>query len=391
MQVKNIAVIGLGAMGSGIAYVCAFSGYNVYGREITEEFLEKGMNKIRDYFMSGVERGKLTPKQAQDGFSRIKTTTSLEKAVENADLVIEAVFEELELKKKIFSQLDEASLRHTILASNTSTLSITELSKATEREEKVVGMHFFNPVPAMKLVEIVKGEKTSHKTIEAVRKVSERLGKESVLSNDGPGFIFNRILIPTAGEILKIFEEGIAPMIYIDKISVRSAFPMGPFALLDFVGLDVAFHATETLHRGLGEYYKPSELLSKTVALGHLGMKTGKGLLDFDKPDLKVKKTDEYILNRILYVMINEASKCAFEEKIASIEDVDKAMRLGGNFSKGPFELADELGLDSVVSGLDSLREEKKNDFYKPSRLLSEKVDAGKLGVKTGKGFYEYG
>ncbi|MFQ5891981.1 MAG: 3-hydroxyacyl-CoA dehydrogenase, partial [Candidatus Methanofastidiosia archaeon] len=270
-----------------------------------------------------------------------------------------------------------------------STLSITELSKATEREERVVGMHFFNPVPAMKLVEIVKGEKTSHKTIEAVRKVSTKLGKEFVLSNDGPGFIFNRILIPTAGEILKIFEEGIAPMTHIDQIAVRSAFPMGPFALLDFVGLDVALHATETLHRGLGEYYKPSKLLSETVSSGHLGMKTGKGLLDFDKPDLKVKKTDEYILNRILHVMINEASKCAFEEKIASIEDVDKAMQLGGNFSKGPFELADELGLDSVVSGLNSLKEEKKNDFYKPSRLLFEKVDAGNLGVKTGKGFYE--
>jgi 3-hydroxyacyl-CoA dehydrogenase len=373
----KVGVVGAGAMGSGITYVASVCGFDVALLDMEQRFLDAGMKKIKANFMTGVDKGKLSPKQAQDAFSRIKPTLDFGALCDGADVVVEAVFEEMEVKKKIFSTLDKTASPGTILASNTSTLPITEIAAATSRADKVCGMHFFNPVPAMKLVEIVSGKKTSGETLETVRGIAEKLGKEVVMCKDGPGFIFNRILLPTAEEIIKIHEEGLASMDRIDGLAVRGIFPMGPFALMDFIGLDVVLNAAETLHRAFGEKYAPPELLKKTVGAGCLGNKTGKGIKDFDTK-IAPQKNDEYIFDRILFVLINEACKVCREEGIATIPDIDKAMRLGGNFTKGPFQLADEVGSKKIEEGLRRLQEEKKSDFYAPSALLVEKTKEGK-------------
>jgi len=366
----KIGVVGAGAMGSGIAYVASLHA-DVSILDMEQKFIDAGMKKIKQNFMTGVDKGKLSAKKAQESMTKIKPTLDYRVLCEGADLIVEAVFEEMEVKKKVFARLDEVAPKESILASNTSTLSITEIASATSRADRVCGMHFFNPVPAMKLVEVVSGRETSQKTAETVKEIAEKLGKEVVMCKDGPGFIFNRILIPTANEILRIHEEGIASMEHIDSLAVRGIFPMGPFALLDFVGLDIALHASETLHKAFGEKYRPSELLKKTVEAGYLGMKSGRGLKDFDTK-IEPKKSDDYIFERILFVLINEACKCSKEEGIASVKDIDKAMRLGGNFARGPFQLADEVGIKRIEEGLEKLFEEKGNDFYAPSALIKE-------------------
>lgn len=373
----KIGVVGSGAMGSGIAYVASVCGIDVSLLDMEQRFIDAGMKKIKQSFMVGVDKGKFTPRQAQESMTRIKPTLDYTVMCEGADLVVEAVFEEMDIKKKVFSALDKVAPPGCILASNTSTLSITEIASSTSRPEYVCGMHFFNPVPAMKLVEIVAGDKTSRDVLEKVRGIAVTLGKEVVMCKDGPGFIFNRILLPTAEEIIKMHEEGAASMDHIDGLAVRGIFPMGPFALMDFIGLDVVYHAAETLHRAFGEKYAPPALLARSVKEGNLGNKTGKGIKDYDKK-ISQKKSDEYIFDRMLFVLINEACKVAREEDIASVPDIDKAMRLGGNFSRGPFQLADEVGLKKIEEGLRTLADEKKNDFYEPSALLSEKAREGK-------------
>lgn len=283
-MITKVTVIGIGAMGSGIAYVCAWNGYTVTVRDISEELVETGMNKIRQSVMTGIDKGKLSPVDGEKILKNIGATTDLSEAAGDADLVIEAIFENMKVKKEVFSELDTACPDHTILASNTSTLSISEMATATERSEKVIGMHFFNPVPAMKLVEIVMGEKTAEETFTVAEDFCKSLGKSPVRAKDFPGFIVNRILLPTLNEAMKVVDSGIATKEDVDKAMMLGAnFPMGPFALADYVGLDVAHAALSTLYEAFGDHYKPSESLVTLVEAGHLGMKTGKGFYEYAK------------------------------------------------------------------------------------------------------------
>lgn len=283
-MITKVAVIGIGAMGSGIAYVSAWNGYSVKVSDATPELVEKGMNRIRQSVMTGIDKGKLSPLEGEKILKNIQASADIKEVAQDADLVVEAVYENMKVKKELFSKLDSVCSPHTILASNTSTLSITEMGSVTNRADKVVGTHFFNPVPAMKLVEIVMGAKTSEDTYKAVEEYCKKLGKTTVRANDSPGFIVNRILLPTLNEAMKTVDAGIATKEDVDKAMMLGAnFPMGPFALADYVGLDVAYAALSTLYDAYGDYYKPSESLKSLVESGNLGMKTGKGFYEYTK------------------------------------------------------------------------------------------------------------
>ena len=282
MSVSRVAVVGFGTMGTGIAQVFAQSGFEVVAVDVSEEVLRRGLETIA----SGpfglrrlVERGRITEEQMRDILSRIKTTTNLAEAVSSADLVIEAVFEDLEVKRKVFREVDTYAPRHAVLASNTSTLSITALAAATSRPDKVVGMHFFNPPQVMKLVEIVRGLQTSDETVELVKGLAERLGKVPVLCKDFPGFIANRIGIIGILEAIRLYEQGIASAKDIDTaMKLGYNWPMGPLELADFIGLDVLLNIAEVLYRETGSpAYHPPTILRRLVAAGHLGRKSGRG------------------------------------------------------------------------------------------------------------------
>ncbi len=374
MEVKKVAIIGAGLMGSGIAYVHATAGYDVILNDLKDEFIENGINRIREYMQQGIQRGKISISDAQKAFNRIKTTTNLEEAVSEADIIIEAVFEDLNVKKDVFSRVDKHAPEHAIIASNTSTIPITKLADATNRPDKVIGTHFFSPVPAMKLLEIIITEKTSEDTLNTVKNLGENIGKEIVVCKDGPGFIVNRILVPTLNEIMKLYMEKIAPMDYLDDLFVEKGnFPMGPFRLADFVGLDIALHAARSVASELGPDYEPPGILIELVEeKGWKGLKSGKGFHDLPKETFPPKKSDDYILNRVRYVYINEGYKL-LDQGLASASDIDKAMKLGTNFPKGPFELCKELGPKNVVNGLDEFAKEL-GEFYKPADGLIQEA-----------------
>ena len=282
MKIKRVAVIGAGTMGSSIAYLCAWTGYDVSVREVNEDLLKRGMKRIREMIADGVNRGKLTPKEAEETMRRVKGTTDLAEAAGEADIVIEAVYEDMGVKKEVFRQLDEACPPHTILSSNTSALSITEMASATKRPDKVIGLHFFNPAYAMKLVEVVMGKQTSEETRRIATDFAVSLGRETVTARDTPGFIVNRVLTAALGEALSLLQEGIASAEDIDKaVRLGLNWPMGPFRLADFVGLDVALEVAKTIYEALGEKYKPPSVLEEMVKAGRLGMKTRKGFYEY--------------------------------------------------------------------------------------------------------------
>ncbi|MFX1510982.1 MAG: 3-hydroxyacyl-CoA dehydrogenase NAD-binding domain-containing protein [Promethearchaeota archaeon] len=372
MEVKNITVVGSGFMGSGIAYVASMANYNVIINDMSQQFINKGLKQIKNDILIGIDKGKLSPKEGKTILQRVKGEVELETALKDADLVIEAVFEKMELKKELFAKFCNHVPEHAILASNTSTLSITEIASVTDRPEKVVGMHFFSPVAAMKLLEIVKGEKTSEETIAAAKEVGEKVGKTTVIAKDGPGFIVNRILVPIGNDVIRMFEERVANMETIDKLAMESGlFPLGSFALFDFVGLDVAYHSAIGVSSKLGPLYEPADLLEKTVKAGNYGNKTGSGLLDQDE-QFQMSRPAEYISNRNLAVIINEACKCHGDENIASIEDINLGMKLGANWSKGPFEIGKEFGFQKAINVLEELQKEheSRSEFYAPSETL---------------------
>ncbi|RMG37570.1 MAG: 3-hydroxyacyl-CoA dehydrogenase family protein [Methanobacteriota archaeon] len=282
MDIQNIVVIGTGAMGSGIAYVSAVAGYNVTVLDREQKFLDAGMEKIKQALMQGIDRGKMSPAEGQKVFQRIKATLDMKEALEGAHLVIEAVFEDMDVKKEVFSNLSDLADEKTILASNTSTLSITEISTVVKKPERVIGLHFFNPPAAMKLVEVVLGKETSEDVKEKAIAFVQKLGKQPIVTKDSPGFIVNRVLLPALNEAAKLLDEGVAAAEDIDKALVLGAnFPVGPLTLADMVGLDVALASQRTMERAFGECYKPAEILVKLVEEGNLGIKTGKGFFEY--------------------------------------------------------------------------------------------------------------
>ncbi|KYD26042.1 3-hydroxybutyryl-CoA dehydrogenase [Geobacillus sp. FSL W8-0032] len=283
MDVKTIMVVGAGQMGSGIAQVCAVAGYEVLLYDISSAQLDKGMANIQKLLARQVEKGKMAAEDKDAALSRLVRSTDLHDA-EKADLVIEAVVENMDVKTKLFAELDAIARPETILASNTSSLPITEIAAATKRPEKVIGMHFMNPVPVMKLVEIIRGLATADDVYETIEAVTRTLGKVPVEVNDFPGFISNRVLMPMINEAIYALYEGVATKEAIDEVmKLGMNHPMGPLTLADFIGLDTCLYIMETLHEGFGDdKYRPCPLLRKYVKAGWLGRKTGRGFYTYE-------------------------------------------------------------------------------------------------------------
>lgn len=285
MSIQTIGVVGAGSMGSGIANLAAMNGFNVILRDIDDRYLEESLSRMDKFMSQSVERGKMTEEQKQETLSRIKTTTNLEEFSE-ADVVIEAVLEDMELKKDVFSQLDEITRDDVILATNTSSMSITEIASATKRPDRVAGMHFFNPAQLMKLVEVVRGLETSDETVEELKALSSNLKKEVVeVKKDSPGFIVNRVMIPQFIEAIKLLEEGVASAEDIDKaVKFGLNHPMGPFELQDFAGVDIGYHVMEYFKDEFNEdRFAPPLLLKQMMRAGKNGKKTGAGFYEYNK------------------------------------------------------------------------------------------------------------
>ena len=283
-KIKKVAVIGAGTMGAGIAQVVAESGFNVVVTDVADEFLQKGLNTIKKFVTRNVEKGKISQVQADAILGRIEGSLDLND-VKDADIVIEAAPENMNLKKKIFSDLDNICQPEAIIGTNTSSLSITEIASATKRPDKVVGVHFFNPAPIMKLVELIRGYNTSDETYETVQAFVKKLGKTVVLVNEAPGFVVNRILAPMINESIIALQEGVASAEGIDTaMKLGLNHPMGPLTLADFIGLDVVLDILNYLYEEFGDpKYKACSLLKKMVRAGQLGRKTGKGFYDYSK------------------------------------------------------------------------------------------------------------
>ncbi len=280
---KNIAVIGCGTMGNGIAHVFAMNNYNVQLIDINEQALQKAIEKIASNLERQVGKQLITEEQKAETLKHINTTTDLKNGVSNADLVIEAATENINIKLQLFKDIDANAPEHCILSSNTSSISITKIASVTNRPDKVIGMHFMNPVPVMKLVEVINGYKTSKEVTDIIMNLSKNIGKTPTLVNDYPGFVANRILMPMINEAIITLNEGVAGVEEIDTVmKLGMAHPMGPLQLADFIGLDVCLAIMNVLNDGLGNTkYAPSPLLINMVTSGDLGIKSGRGFYDY--------------------------------------------------------------------------------------------------------------
>lgn len=288
---KKVIVIGSGVMGRGIAYVSAVGGFETAIIDINEQALENAQNEITSIFEKSIKRGKLTAQQAQEAKLRLAYVTDLEAVAKNADLIIEAVPEKKDIKKAVFEQMEQFASPNCLFATNTSTMSPTEIASYAKRPEQTIAMHFFNPVHKMELVEIIRGLETSDETAQTIREIAEKMGKQTVIINEFPGFVTSRVSALVGNEAFYMLQEGLGTPEDIDKaIKLGLNYPMGPFELVDLVGLDARLNNLRYLHEKLGEKYRPAPLLEQYVQAGRLGRKSGKGVYDYTEQKEVIRK-----------------------------------------------------------------------------------------------------
>ncbi len=401
MRVQRAAVIGAGAMGSGIACVLSQCGIEVLLKDVEQAAVDRGLGNIKKMFDSRVKKGMAQP-EADKLFALVKGTTSYED-FKNVDLVIEAAFEEISVKLDIFKTLDEICPARAILATNTSALSISEIAAATKRPEKVVGMHFFNPAQFMKLVEVIPGVKTSEETVKIALELCHDMQKTPVKVEECPGFLVNRVLFTYMNEALYVLQEGLATPEEIDAKVVEFGLPMGPFALFDMTGIDVCAHVNKFLYSQYGPRFSPSPLLAKMVAAGALGQKTGAGFYLHDKNAVKGEakkinpalqemiaqanketaaqpssksgtKTHGFDALRVILPMLNESIYC-LQEQVVEADDIDVAMQNGCGFKIGLMALAKEKGLAWCLQELTAYHQ-AQGERFRPAWLLVKLVGA---------------
>ena len=381
---KKVGIIGAGAMGSGIAQIAAKAGHSVVLFDTKAEALNLSKSKLTSVMDRLVEKGRLTSEEAQEIQKRISYAGHME-ALSESGIIIEAIIENLDVKKGVFSSIESLVSKDCILASNTSSLSISSIASACEQSERVLGIHFFNPAPLMPLVEIIPAIQTADEITDEARNIIDSWKKITVLAKDTPGFIVNRVARPFYGEAIRILEEGIADVATIDwAMKEIGGFRMGPFELTDYIGHDVNYVVTETVFKAFfyDPRYKPSFTQKRLAEAGRLGRKSGQGFYDYSPGAVNPKpNTDEAlgtkIVNRITAMLINEAIDALFLN-IASAKDIDLAMTKGVNYPKGLLAWADEKGLDVVLTQLEELYKNYCEDRYRPSPLLRKMVNEQK-------------
>ncbi len=378
-----ISVIGAGTMGSGIAQVAASNGCQVTIVDSSQPALENSKSKLKSILNRLVEKGKINEEQTKSILARIHWTTKMDE-ISNSNMVIEAIVENLEIKQNLFSEMESLVSDICILATNTSSLSVSKIASVCKLKSRIMGVHFFNPVPLMKLVEVIPTEETDKKLLSEVKSSLEGWGKSVVTAKDTPGFIVNRVARPFYSEALKIYEEGLADFATIDwAMKEFGGFRMGPFELMDYIGNDVNYSATKAVYDGTNHdpRYKPSPIQKKLMDEGLLGRKSGKGYFDYSENAVnpepnKNEKLGQQIFNRILAMLINAAVD-ALHLNIATRDDIDTAITTGVNYPKGLLQWADDIGPNSPLEQLKELHTQSGNDRYIASPLLIKKVEEG--------------
>ncbi len=402
MYIFKAGVVGAGFMGSEIAQVISLSGLPVVLKDIDQAMLDKAMQRIRGIYQRRVDRGKMSAAEMEKGLSLIEPTLAYD-GFADVDIVVEALPEQMGVKKAVLQELAGVVPETTIFASNTSALSISEMGAATRRPHKMIGMHFFSPAHVMKLVEIIPGLDTSPETTDDVILFAESLGKSPVVVRECPGFLVNRTLMAYLNEAVHCLQEGAATAREIDAAVVAFGMPMGPFRLMDMIGIDVCQHIGDYMHREYGPRLAQPPLLRRLVEAGRLGEKAGRGFYAYgSEPDEPVEAVAAefardarggFSVERVMYPLINEAVLC-LQEGIAAVKDIDLAITAGLGMTyhgerKGPLAIADEIGVDVLLDGLERFLAEY-GERFRPCWLLRTKVRAGHLGLKTRRGFYEY-
>ncbi len=400
MYIYKVAVIGAGAMGAGIAQVVTYAGIPVILKDVKQEFVDRGLATIRKIYQGRVDKGKMTPTEMEQKMA-FATGAVDYTGFSDVDLVIEAVFEDLSIKQKLLSEIEAVCSENTILSSNTSSISISAIAAAVKRPEKVIGFHFFNPAPAMKLVEIIPGMATSRETLDDLVMFAESIRKIPIRVQECAGFLVNRLLMPYLNEAAMALQEG-GEAKKMDEAMVAFGMPMGPFALLDTIGIDVSAKVADILYDAYGSRMKPAPILTALYNATRMGIKSGAGFYEYTEEKREslqsilekigsAPRPKPFSVERIMMPMVNEAV-IALQEEVASANDIDIAMMAGTGFPQdkgGPLHYADQVGIDTVLSELKKLAHDLGERFH-PAPMLKRMVDANYLGKKTKKGFFNY-